>query len=101
MNLIAKLCFLFALLVHVMGLKDREYDRKAVSIIQTLILFSLAICGQRHSKNGEGMKVCSAYMPRYTYNSDENECLHFIFGGCHGNDNQFYMKSECENKCKE
>ncbi|EDV31218.1 uncharacterized protein Dana_GF14655 [Drosophila ananassae] len=57
-----------------------------------------AICGLPHSKNGERM-ACTAYIPSYSYNSNRNECVKFIYGGCMGNDNRFLTREDCEAQC--
>ncbi|CAI9619641.1 unnamed protein product [Staurois parvus] len=38
---------------------------------------------------------------RYYYNSKENRCVIFLYGGCNGNDNNFYSKQACESACQE
>ncbi|XP_017038507.1 male accessory gland serine protease inhibitor-like [Drosophila kikkawai] len=59
------------------------------------------ICGQTHSLNGNGIIACEALFPSWTYNSENKECLKFIYGGCGGNDNRFGSKEDCEEKCLE
>ncbi|KRF81788.1 male accessory gland serine protease inhibitor-like [Drosophila novamexicana] len=59
------------------------------------------ICGQPHSRNGDGVAVCLAYMPRWTYDAAANECIKFIYGGCGGNKNQFPDQEKCEAACLE
>ncbi|CAD7079096.1 unnamed protein product [Hermetia illucens] len=43
---------------------------------------------------------CFAYMERYHYKSDINECMKFIYGGCGGNNNNFMTREACEVACK-
>ncbi|CAD7079098.1 unnamed protein product [Hermetia illucens] len=43
---------------------------------------------------------CMAYMPRFRYKPDTNECIQFIYGGCGGNGNNFFTKESCEEVCK-
>ncbi|XP_037709956.1 male accessory gland serine protease inhibitor [Drosophila subpulchrella] len=60
-----------------------------------------AICGLPHSRNGDGRISCEAYIPSWSYDSNHNECIKFIYGGCGGNDNRFNSKENCEDKCLE
>ncbi|KAH8283632.1 hypothetical protein KR018_010048 [Drosophila ironensis] len=57
-----------------------------------------AICDLPHSKNG-GVIACTAYIPNYSYDSQRNECVKFIYGGCQGNDNRFLTREDCEAQC--
>ena len=42
---------------------------------------------------------CEAYIPSYFYNKDSEDCEPFIYGGCHGNDNNFKNLNECRSQC--
>ncbi|XP_070535888.1 uncharacterized protein [Ptychodera flava] len=42
---------------------------------------------------------CRAYFPRWAWNAAKNDCVQFIFGGCHNNGNNFYSKEECLDEC--
>lgn len=42
---------------------------------------------------------CRASGLFYYYNNVSNECEKFLYGGCHGNDNRFASKMECESLC--
>ncbi|XP_017038506.1 male accessory gland serine protease inhibitor-like [Drosophila kikkawai] len=57
------------------------------------------ICGQPHSRNGNGKITCEAYIPSWTYDSSANKCVKFVYGGCGGNENRFVNKEICEEKC--
>lgn len=35
----------------------------------------------------------------FYYNTDSKSCEEFFYGGCHGNDNRFSAKEECEKLC--
>ncbi|XP_014093873.1 male accessory gland serine protease inhibitor [Bactrocera oleae] len=59
------------------------------------------ICGQEHSADGTGLIKCAAYMPSWTFDATNNNCLSYIYGGCGGNDNRFTTQEACEQKCKE
>lgn len=42
---------------------------------------------------------CSNYVLRWHYDIQQNECIHFWFGGCGGNKNRFNTQDECEALC--
>lgn len=42
---------------------------------------------------------CRAVMPRFYYDSLENNCFFFIYGGCQGNANNFRTYAECIDAC--
>uniref|UniRef100_A0A8C9SHY4 Protein AMBP n=1 Tax=Scleropages formosus TaxID=113540 RepID=A0A8C9SHY4_SCLFO len=42
---------------------------------------------------------CKAYLPRWGFDSESNECVFFLYGGCHGNSNNFHSLQECEEYC--
>ncbi|BHF79906.1 zinc-containing alcohol dehydrogenase [Sparganum proliferum] len=39
---------------------------------------------------------CRASIDRYGYDKETGECKEFTFGGCGGNENNFYTQEECE-----
>uniref|UniRef100_A0A672LA53 BPTI/Kunitz inhibitor domain-containing protein n=1 Tax=Sinocyclocheilus grahami TaxID=75366 RepID=A0A672LA53_SINGR len=39
---------------------------------------------------------CSDYVFSWHYDIQQNECIHFWFGGCGGNKNRFNTQEECE-----
>ena len=43
---------------------------------------------------------CRAAFPRYYYDPSTQQCKHFIYGGCQGNENNFKTFEECEKRCK-
>lgn len=43
---------------------------------------------------------CKAAIPRFYYNYETQECQPFIYGGCHGNSNNFKSAQECLCTCK-
>ncbi|KAH8392078.1 hypothetical protein KR215_000243 [Drosophila sulfurigaster] len=57
------------------------------------------VCGLPHSIDGNGVVTCFAYIPSWSYDSNDNECVNFIYGGCGGNKNRFKTKEECEETC--
>ena len=42
---------------------------------------------------------CKASMRRWYYDIESNNCKTFIFGGCGGNENNFWSKTECQVAC--
>ncbi|KAM9589740.1 eppin-like [Trichechus inunguis] len=44
--------------------------------------------------------LCMAYFRRWWYDKENNTCSSFIYGGCHGNNNNFQSKSLCQNFCQ-
>ncbi|EDV57659.2 uncharacterized protein Dere_GG16686 [Drosophila erecta] len=61
------------------------------------------ICGLSHSRDGDVdlNVVCKAYIPSWSYDSNNKQCVEFIYGGCGGNANRFGTKESCEEKCLE
>ncbi|XP_017151332.1 male accessory gland serine protease inhibitor-like [Drosophila miranda] len=78
MKLIFIVGIIFALSGAALGLKD-------------------AVCGQPPEVSGR----CRGLFPSFTYHPDKNECTEFNYGGCDGNENRFFLKEDCEAKCKE
>ncbi|KAI8042641.1 male accessory gland serine protease inhibitor-like [Drosophila gunungcola] len=70
-----------------------------VAFVAKSLALKNEVCGLPHSRNGDGRMSCEAYFPSWTYDSDKNECIEFIYGGCGGNDNRFGSKEICEDKC--
>ncbi|XP_005182678.1 kunitz-like toxin PcKuz3 [Musca domestica] len=68
-----------------------------LAFFSTSLALKDPICGQPSAVIG----ICRAEIPKFTYNAASNECISFVYGGCHGNDNNFATKEECEEKCKE
>ncbi|CAC5396232.1 unnamed protein product [Mytilus coruscus] len=42
---------------------------------------------------------CLAYFKRYRYAAETGDCEEFIYGGCHGNSNNFETMEACRGKC--
>ncbi|XP_064410166.1 BPTI/Kunitz domain-containing protein-like [Latimeria chalumnae] len=55
------------------------------------------------SKNACAMKqeqgTCQNYVLRWYYNSGQNNCSQFWYGGCGGNKNRFGTRQECVSLC--
>ncbi|XP_015196497.2 kunitz-type protease inhibitor 2 isoform X2 [Lepisosteus oculatus] len=44
--------------------------------------------------------LCRASIPRYFYNKTTHTCHLFIYGGCHGNQNNYLSEEECLASCQ-
>ncbi|VDK38989.1 unnamed protein product [Taenia asiatica] len=44
--------------------------------------------------------LCRAYMEVWGYNSTAGHCVKFVYGGCGGNENNFFTKKECRQTCE-
>lgn len=42
---------------------------------------------------------CHNYTQRWFYDSYEQQCRQFYYGGCGGNNNNFMSQQECKNRC--
>lgn len=49
----------------------------------------------------QGNVQCMAYIPRWTYNSTDRNCVEFIWGGCAKTDNNFATETLCRTTCAE
>ncbi|XP_022241638.1 papilin-like, partial [Limulus polyphemus] len=52
------------------------------------------VCAQPRDKG-----PCKAFSPQWYYDSRNNICKRFIYGGCEGNRNRFKERSDCELRC--
>lgn len=43
---------------------------------------------------------CSTWVSRYHYDIIASKCVHFWFGSCHGNSNNFASLEECQRACQ-
>ncbi|KAL7872951.1 hypothetical protein AOLI_G00120220 [Acnodon oligacanthus] len=44
--------------------------------------------------------LCDQWTARYYYDATSSRCVHFWFGGCHGNSNNFATLEECQRTCQ-
>ncbi|XP_036398317.1 papilin-like isoform X2 [Megalops cyprinoides] len=51
-------------------------------------------CSQPHTPG-----PCSDWTARYYYDPATRDCVHFWYGGCQGNQNNFLTKEECQRDC--
>lgn len=72
----------------------QDCSSKRQGTTEGTVLFNKDIC-QLKQEEGD----CQDYVLKWWYNSDENECAQFWYGGCGGNKNQFETQEECETVC--
>uniref|UniRef100_A0A3B4Z809 Papilin, proteoglycan like sulfated glycoprotein n=1 Tax=Stegastes partitus TaxID=144197 RepID=A0A3B4Z809_9TELE len=46
-----------------------------------------------------GAGSCSGWVSRYHFDVITSKCVHFWYGGCHGNSNNFMTRAECQRAC--
>ncbi|XP_076354138.1 papilin-like [Tachypleus tridentatus] len=61
---------------------------------QTVTTIPVDTCAQPFDKG-----PCRGFFPQWYYDSRNNICKRFIFGGCEGNSNRFSDQRECELRC--
>nr|XP_033499141.1 papilin [Epinephelus lanceolatus] len=44
---------------------------------------------------------CSIWISRYHYDVITSKCVHFWYGSCHGNSNNFMNRAECQRACRQ
>ena len=42
---------------------------------------------------------CDYFYPYYFFNISSGQCETFLYGGCRGNDNRFFLSDDCPNTC--
>ncbi|KAL7987688.1 hypothetical protein Chor_006607 [Crotalus horridus] len=42
---------------------------------------------------------CNRHLPRWHFDAFSGTCMHFIYGGCKGNENNFLQESDCLAEC--
>lgn len=52
-----------------------------------------------HCRFPSAVGNCRAAFPRFFYDITDQTCKSFIYGGCGGNENNFYSQAECEASC--
>ncbi|XP_058025725.1 low-density lipoprotein receptor-related protein 11 isoform X1 [Ahaetulla prasina] len=45
------------------------------------------------------MGSCNRHLPRWHFDAFSGTCMHFIYGGCKGNENNFLQESDCLAEC--
>lgn len=74
--------------------RDIESDYVGISAIPVDTSQLLSRCSQPPDGG-----MCLAYFLNYYYNSAEGRCETFVYGGCGGNDNNFWSRHDCETAC--
>ena len=47
------------------------------------------------------LKCFRAFKPRFYYNTQNQKCQRFIYGGCKGNENNFLSLNQCSETCSQ
>nr|CAH8840414.1 unnamed protein product [Trichobilharzia regenti] len=71
----------------------------ALLIISSVLKCSLSKNSVCFQQKEEG--PCRALVSRYHYNFTLRSCVHFYYGGCGGNQNNFPTEKECQKACGE
>ncbi|XP_069118856.1 thrombin inhibitor hemalin-like [Argopecten irradians] len=88
-------------LFHVMSSGHGENNMKTclVGICVVLILataMGAAVPDTSACSEPKQTGMCFALFYRYYFNSNTKQCEQFIYGGCGGNENNFFTRAECE-----
>ncbi|XP_046375933.1 BPTI/Kunitz domain-containing protein-like [Haliotis rufescens] len=70
-----------------------------VVLLMGLLLPASAIVPKNVCHLPKVVGPCYAAMPRYYFDYKTGACKKFIYGGCHGNANNFYTLHECRAAC--
>ncbi|KAK3088649.1 hypothetical protein FSP39_021894 [Pinctada imbricata] len=54
-----------------------------------------------HCEKPPVVGLCEGYFIRYFFNSTSRKCEQFVYGGCHGNENNFQTLEACQRGCIE
>jgi len=46
-----------------------------------------------------GPGPCSSYVHQWYFDSENQTCKQFVYGGCGGNENRFQTREDCHRKC--
>ncbi|CAG0880944.1 unnamed protein product [Darwinula stevensoni] len=61
------------------------------------------ICEQPPLKTEGGGDIpaisCTAYIPKWTFDSSQGNCVQYIYGGCRGSENLFDTQKQCQAAC--
>ncbi|KPU73270.1 uncharacterized protein Dana_GF27283 [Drosophila ananassae] len=71
------------------------------ALLATALALKNDICGLPHSADDNGRRHCLINVPGWTYDSSNNKCIEFVYGGCGTNGNLFATRQKCEKKCLE
>ena len=67
--------------------------------LQLLLSFSYIIIEKNPCHQPPFSGSCHGTYVRYFYNVTSHKCEKFIYGGCYGNENNFFTLHECQEQC--
>ncbi|KAK2192142.1 hypothetical protein NP493_37g01015 [Ridgeia piscesae] len=75
----------------------------AIFVVMLVLAYSTAETGARPDKCMLPKETgpCRAFFRRFYWDNTLQRCRGFIYGGCHGNANNFKTKSQCDIACSD
>jgi len=75
--------------------KGRSQEERIAPYVKTEILCLTAdVC-----RLPAGPGPCTSYVNQWYFNSQNQTCKQFVYGGCGGNENRFQTREDCHRKC--
>ena len=76
--------------------------RESANILKVCLLciYSIVLLYADKCQLPQQRGPCRALIPRYFYDSNDQTCKRFFYGGCLGNANNFQSLTKCQNDCK-
>jgi len=83
----------------VCGCDGKNYLNEVVAAAAGVSVAHLGRCEDRPCELPIDPGPCRAFILRWGFNSDTNQCERFVYGGCLGNANNFETHAECVDSC--
>ncbi len=83
----------------VCGCDGKNYLNEVVAAAAGVSVAHLGRCEDKPCELPIEPGPCRAYIERWGFNADTNQCERFIYGGCLGNANNFATLTECVDSC--